>query len=77
MSASQISFDFNAVKSRFTAFAAMGESRFESVVQTQNFLCEIARIPSPFVAGWSVVPTHAPTVFGELRFRLDRLAQRR
>ena len=49
MSAGRISFGFAAVKSRFTAFAATGESRFESVVQTRNFLCETARIPSPFM----------------------------
>ena len=49
MSLNQTSFGFAAVKSRSTTFAAMGKSWFESVVQTRNFLCEIAWIPSPFM----------------------------
>ena len=47
MSASQISFGFVALNSWSTKFAATGESWFESVVLTRNFLCEIARIPRP------------------------------
>ena len=49
MSASQISFGFAAAKSRSTTLGATGKSWFESVVLTRNFLCEIARIPSPFM----------------------------
>ncbi len=49
MSLNQISFGFNAVKSRSTTFAAIGKSWFESVVPTRNFLCEIAWIPSHFM----------------------------
>ena len=49
MSVSQTSFGFNAVKSRSTTLGATGESWFESVVLTRNFLCEIAWIPRPFM----------------------------